>query len=407
MMRRLAIVTAICALLPSGLRAQADRWSGPSGLTLSAAVDSALKNNLDLRSARSLADSARAETRIARALPNPTIAAVPNTPFQYAATLPLDIGPQRIFRVRASDLGAVAAGADVQDSVRHVVLGVRRAFFDVLLADARRDIVGGRRDIMRQLVAADSARVRAGDLPERALIRSEVELVRAEAEDARARLEAQGARLALQSAMGMASPDTALRVDGDLRYRDITFGADGMRAPLENRPDVTASRVREAQSAAAQRLARSLVIPVPQLSFVRQITGPFESGHYYALGIGIEVPILNQYRGVRERADAAHDAAGYARRRTEAQAEREVQSATATFRAQQALVRRYESGVIAAVAQGVDAARYAYARGATSLLEVLDALRAQQDVLTEYRTALHDYWVAAYTVEAVTGVPAR
>ena len=43
---------------------------------------------------------------------------------------------------------------------------------------------------------------------------------------------------------------------------------------------------------------------------------------------------------------------------------------------------------------------------ATSLLEVLevlDAVRAQQDVLTDYYGALHDYWIAVFGLHAARG----
>jgi cobalt-zinc-cadmium efflux system outer membrane protein len=324
---------------------------------------------------------------------------------QYGATIPLDIGPQRHFRVRASTLGAQAARLDAQDSTRQIVLAVRRAFYDVLLADARREIVASRRALVRQLAAADSARVRAGDLSERALIRSEVELVRTEADLARVGVDAQMTRLALQALMGVTIPDTALRLAGGLRYREIAFDVDeALRVALANRPDAAASREREAQNAALERLASSAVVPVPQLSYVRQYGTPFESGRYYALGLGVEIPLLNQYRGQHDRAAAGRVAASFARRRIETQVNRDVRSALAEFRAHQALVRRYESGVLDKVRQNVEAARYAYAHGATSLLDVLDALRAQQDVLTEYNTALHDYWIAVYAVEAAEGM---
>jgi outer membrane protein TolC len=86
-------------------------------------------------------------------------------------------------------------------------------------------------------------------------------------------------------------------------------------------------------------------------------------------------------------------------------AARDAIAALAEFRAQRGLVRRYESGVISKVSQNVEATRYAYARGAAPLLEVLDALRAQQDVLTDYYTALHDYWVSVHGVRAALAVP--
>ena len=401
------VTFAFCGVLvPTVLHGQASNPRAPSGLSLDAAVDSALRHNWDLRIMAAAGDSARAETRMARALPNPTVAAIPNTPFQYAATLSVDLGPQRTYRTRASELGARAAQSDLREGTRQVVLSVRRAFSDVLLADARRDIVSSRRDIMAQLVAADSARVRVGELPARALTRSQVELLRSETDLARAGIDAQNTRLALQAVMGVAAADTALLVLGDLEFRDLSFeNAVDAVAVLARRPDVESGRLRESQSEAAQGAARSLVLPVPQLTYVRQFNGPFESGHSYAFGVGVEVPILNRYGGQRARADAAHEAAGVARRRLEAQVARELQSTMVEFLAQRSLVLRYHSGVINKMAQGVEAARYAYSRGATSLLEVLDALRTQQDIMIEYRTALHDYWVAAYTLEAVRGMP--
>ena len=402
-------IAALCALLlPVVLQGQASRTSGTlPGLTLDAAVDSALRHNWDLRMAVAAGDSARAETHIARALPNPTVNAIPNTPFQYAVTLPVDIGPQRTYRTRTSDLGARAAQSDIKEGARQVVLAVRRAFADVLLADAKREIVVARRDVMAQLVAADSARVRVGELPARALTRSQVELLRTETDLARARIDAQGARLTLQGLMGIAMADTALVVRGDLQFRDLSFqGLDGSEA-LARRPDVEAGRLRESQSEAAQKGARSLVLPVPQLTYVRQFNGAFDSGHYYAFGLGVEVPILNRYGGQRDRADAAHGAASVARRRVEAQATRELQSTLTQFLAQRALVLQYQSGVMSKMEEGVTSARYAYSRGATSLLEVLDALRTQQDTMIDYETALHDYWVTVYTLEAVSGMQPR
>jgi cobalt-zinc-cadmium efflux system outer membrane protein len=392
----LALLVVACGLLPVRLAAQ--------GLTLRQAVDSALRNNPDLGIARSLADSARSETRIAGALPNPQYAIIPNTPMQYAATIALDVGPQRIYRMRASDAGARAARMDVDEEARQVVLATQRAYYDVLLADARRTIVTDRRGIMRQLVLADSARVRAGDIPERALIRSVVELVRADADVARAAIDAQTVRLTLQGLMGVTSPDTALRLVDVLTDPAVPVDTATTGDIIARRPDVAASRVREAQSVAAQHLAAAAVVPVPQLTVVRQYSAPFESGRYYALGLGVEIPVFNQYRGQRERAAAGRDAATHARQRVELQASRDVRSAVAQFRAQQSLLAQYESGVIARVEQNVEATRYAYSRGATSLLEVLDALRAQQDVLTDYYTALRDYRVAGAALDAARGV---
>jgi cobalt-zinc-cadmium efflux system outer membrane protein len=373
-------------------------------LTIEEAVALALRQNRDIGVARAAVDSAVAEVGIARALPNPSYVATPNTPYQYGATLALDVGPQRVFRSRVSSTGAEAAREDVRDAARQVTLEVKHAFYDVLLADARRTLVAGRREIVRQIFASDSVRVRAGDIPERNLTRSEVEVARADADLARAGVDAENARLALQFLMGVAHPDTALAISGTLAYRPMTVPADSLvQLAMRQRPDLAASESRVRQSHESRKLAAASLVPIPQLSYARQFTAPFESGHYYSFGIAFEVPLLNQYAGLRERAAASAASADAARQRLVLQTQRDVSSALNDYRAERSLVVRYESGLIGKIDTNVAAARYAYERGATSLLDVLDATRAQQDVLTDYYTALHDYWVSVATLDAAVG----
>ena len=80
-----------------------------------------------------------------------------------------------------------------------------------------------------------------------------------------------------------------------------------------------------------------------------------------------------------------------------------MRAALAEFRIQRTLVERYQTGVLAAVTESVDATRYAYNRGADSLLDVIDAIRAQQDARDDYSLALHDYWVSVYALNAAAG----
>jgi len=49
-------------------------------------------------------------------------------------------------------------------------------------------------------------------------------------------------------------------------------------------------------------------------------------------------------------------------------------------------------------------ARYAYAAGATSLVDLFDALRTQSAVRADYATALHDYRVSAFALRRATGI---
>ena len=375
------------------------------GVTLPEATAAALRDNPDARIARAAIDSARGERRIASALPNPTLSGTPNTPYQYGVSLPLDITPSRFYRTRAASIASDATVLDRSDVLRQLRLSVARAFFDVLLAQERRTLALDRRAAVLQVLAADSARVRAGDTPARNLVRSEVELARADAEHARADVDVQAARGALQALMGVSQPDTAFVAIGSLEYRRFATPPVSLAdLALRNRADFLAAQQRARGSRESQRLAASLVLPTPVVSYVRQYTAPFESGHFYSFGLSFDLPLLNLRGGERARAAAGVASAQFARDRTAIAVQRDVAAADAEFRIQRALVERYESGLLRRMDEGLGAVRYAYARGASSLLDVLDAVRSSAEVRSDYVTALHDYWVSVYALTAAAGI---
>jgi cobalt-zinc-cadmium efflux system outer membrane protein len=373
-------------------------------MSLDQAVATAIVRNPDARIAQSVVDSAHGEAQISRSWPSVSLASIPNTPFQYGATIPVDLTPARFYRTRVGSLGVDAADADRKDVTRTLEASVAHAFYDVLLADDKRAIAEQRRDAVLRVLASDSARVRAGDLAPHNLARSVVELARADASVSRARADLETARLAFQSQLGVGLRDTTVEAVGTLEYRRIDTADDSLVSrALRDRPDMLAADRRLDQSTALDRAAKVALIPVPQLTYVRQFTGAFENGHYYAFGVGVELPSPGAYRGAVDRARAGVDAATWRRRAIATQVQRDVQTALAEFRIQRELVERYESGVLAKVAEFVTATQYAYDHGAASLLDVIDAIRAQQDARDDHSLALHDYWVSVYALNAAAG----
>jgi len=399
---RAAILAAVSPLMLGAQKVEPPRAA--RCVTLSEAIAIAMRKNIDVRVAQTAIDSARAERRIAGSFPNPVAAGSPNTPYQCSLSLPLDVTPQRAYRERVASLGASATQYDRSDVERQTTLAVSRAFFDALLADERVRVAEQRRDALAQLLRADSVRHRAGDLAERNLTRGEIELARADGDIARARADLEASRTAFESVVGLTPTDSALTPAGSLDYRGFEIPAESLLAVARaRRPDLLAATTRVEESDAARRMAASLLIPTPTVALARQFSAPFGNGSYYSLGLAFELPSLNLYGGQRERAAAGAAAARLAEQRTKAQVERDVTLAIAEFRVQRALVERYQKGLLAKVADGVAAASYAYARGAASQLEVLDAVQTERDVRMEFMTALHDYWVSVYAVNAATG----
>jgi outer membrane protein, heavy metal efflux system len=376
----------------------------PSRPTLSDIVAYALRSNPDLITARLLVDSAHGETRIARALPNPTFTTIPGNPSQYSIEQTLDVGPERIYRTRAADQAVVATQYDVKDVERQVVFNIRQGYFDLLLAEALRDIVAEQLDTDHQLLQADSLRYEAGDLPQKDVSATELQWAHAEATMARADASARAARIALQVLMGVRHPDTAFRVSGSLQYTRIELPADSLQArALANRPDVAAAQERLQQSGTLRSAASADIIPVPGVAAVYQPAQPFPTGSRYALGFSFSVPILYGFGGERERATAGAAAAAVARQRAEVQVESDVTIALDSFHASQALAERYASGLLDRARAALDMQRYAYEQGNASLLDVLNAISTFGDIQTDYYTALHDYAVSAYAIDRAVG----
>ena len=167
---------------------------------------------------------------------------------------------------------------------------------------------------------------------------------------------------------------------------------------LDQRADVGAARQRTRASEAARRYATAQLLPIPELALVHQSPEPFPNGQHYALGVGAQVPVWNWFAGERARAAASLEQSRVAEVRTRAQARSDVASAINQFRAAAQLARRLDQRLLDKARGALATARYAYAAGALSYVELLDAVRTYGEIRVDAATAGHDYWVSAFAV---------
>jgi cobalt-zinc-cadmium efflux system outer membrane protein len=385
----------------------------PPSPTLHDVVSFAMAKNPDIVTARLHVDSAHAERRIAGEFENPTAAVIPGVPFQYGLSDDIDLGPNRHYRIKAAQLGLSATRYSLYDTQRTVIFNVRQAFFDLLLAEALDTVAVETRDIYVSLLSADSARLRNGDAPEGDVVTSELNLARADANVARAQASVRSARLGLQLLMGIAKPDTGFPVHGSLRFETVGVPADrpdSLVLVAEGfRPDIKSAEQQLDQSRALREQAGWLLLPIPNLTLNWQpeqaydISFPFGRTSRFSLGLAMPVPLFNWYGGEREKAKAGVAVAQVNDAETKRQALSDVVQAADSLRSATLLARKYQGGLLDKTQQAVERARYAYSRGALSLLDLLDAIRTNQDIRTEYYTAVHDYWVAAFSLDRAVG----
>jgi len=374
------------------------------GLTLHDVVAFTLHHNPDIVSGRLRIDSAQAERRIATSYPNPTLGASPGVPSQYSVSVPLDVGPPRVFRTRAAAQGRTASILDSADVARQVVFAARQAFFDLLLADSLSRLAAQQRDIFQQILVTDSVRLRAGDVPESDVAQNELDLARADASLVRADATVRAARLTLQTVMGVEHPDTSFTVAGSLQYTALDLhAATWLDTAYRTRPDLAAARVRVGQSATVQSLATAQLVPVPTVNLVYQPAQPFASGYHYAPGIGLQIPFWNLYNGERERARVGVALSQEVARKIQLQIATDVVTAADSLATAQVLAERYSNGLLAKATHVMETARFSYNAGAVSLLDLLNAIGTYANIKTEYFTAAHDYWVSAYALSRAVG----
>lgn len=395
----LTALTATAASFAGPRSARAQAFSAP---TLQEAVAAAVRANADVALARLRVDSAAGERRIAGAIPPFALTSIPQVPWQYSIAAPLDIGPQRLFRTRAATEAQRAAEADALDMRREVTFAVRTAFADVLLAETARDVAREERGLLSQVLAADSARQRAGDVPAREVTKAELELARADAGLTRADGQVHAARLALQLLMGRSDPDTAVSVRGDLAFRAVTLPESLLVIAGERRPEVQAARERVSQSRALRELSAAQLLPVPMAAVVYQDGSPFANGSRVALGVGVQLPLLYWNSGERERSRAGLAAAEVIAQRTKVLVANDVLTAIDAYRQSRTLAERYQGGLVARAAAALETTRFAYQAGAASLLELIEAVRTDAAVRIDDAVARHDYWVAVYALSRAT-----
>ncbi len=316
-------------------------------LSFGAAEERFPRCNRDVRAAELAAAAVAADRRIAMQRPNPTLTlgasnvnpragvgagSLRDKTFDSSIRVEQLIergGKAELREAQAEELYA-AARADVAEQLRVQRLVMRTAFFDLAAAQEKVRLQREFGALAADSAAASKRRFEAGEVP------------RAEAD--RFRLDA--ARAA----------NDALQAEAD---RD--------RARLEL-----------AKLIGAEAAARTLVVEVawPPVSE----TNLQGTGISYGLTFSVPLRVRHANEGEAARAIADFDSAQAVLARAEAQAEAEARLTEADWLAARQRRERFESEVRPAAREVGSAAEFAYSRGATGVLDLLDARRSLKAV---------------------------
>lgn len=384
-------VRLLCALMAS---------QAPDTLTIDAALARAREARPRVAAAAAMVERARGTARLGALIANPTaqFEVDDNAPTsKLTVTQPLGWLARRGSDLAAGRATIARARADSAQMLADVARDVRRSFFGALVADRRLVLASEQSTLADSLAGLAARRLVAGDISglERDQVSLEASRARIAADQAREIADVAHTELARAVAWDGEPPRAVGALDDGLA--DAVRSAGSMS--VADLPVVRAAAADSAAAAARLRSARIARIPIPGLVAGRE----WGSGNNLILGVALPIPIFSLGgEAVAQARGAANELAALA---TEARQASRAQLAAALTRSELSARRAvFARDVLMPDARRVrQGAVRLYEQGSTSVLPVLDALRAERDVTREALVELLSYQHARADLDALLG----
>ena len=409
--------------------------SEPLRLTLDDAAKMALEKSPVLKGAQAEVEAAQARAGQEASKRRLTISATAvESSSDMGANLmtPPGIMPQNVFglparRAALGDLmamyplftgGKLRAGAEAgrrlaasaaQDRAAmelDVIYGVRKAFWQSLLARALVDEYSAAADESRERVRIAEEKHKEGKIALYDLLRNRTDLAEAEREVNNAKRDLDLALIGLKLGMGVPAGQ-AVVLEGELASAELPENADQeIASALASRPEVLGAM--EKVAAAEHRLSavRALYHPQVYLSGMADaISTPGGSDSGYLIGVVASLPIVDggMRKSEAQEAKAMLDRAKADLEQAKLRTEAEVRAAWSEVAAARDNASLAEAAVVQAE-EDYRVVKLRYEAGKGINVELLDAFAAMVRAKTNRLTAIFDLNVAADAVARAVGV---
>ena len=424
---RVLLVATLTLMVAGGANAQ----DLPAVLSLQDALQLARSRNPTLAAARNEVEMAEGDRLQATRRLNPAVSTTsegyplfdsgPKPSFidgqelTIQADQEIELGGRRRLRTASASTAVEIARGLQADQRRLVELAVQRAYLQVVLAKAEREVARAALDDIDRMLGITKARFGQGEIAGGELRRLQVERLRFVDDQFATDLALRNAKAALLAVMGYADLSRDFDVSGALTELPAVlkaFGTAGAadtldRAAIErqamaSRPDLLAARTEQQRADTETQLQRALRTPNVTFGggYKRTLTS-----NGVVFGVTVPVPLFNRNPGGIARAEAERRRAGNRATAAEIGVRLDVQQAANAIEVNQARVRYIEQETLVAAREARDAVMAAYQVGEAGLIDYLDAQRAFRETLRIYNRALYERRVSDFEVAAAIGRP--
>ena len=439
-LKSIALIAA-CAALPWAAQAQTvpTPASTPT-LTLAQYLSQVEAGNLDLQSQREAINGARAGVSVAGLSPDPQLTFgvasrelyAPNrvnaaTPLTAGVALTLETAGKRAARVLSAQSNVALTEAMLAAAHDQLLIDASATFVE---ACRSRDVRERKQLTLASLqatVRANETRLRVGDIGALELRQSRIEAQRATLDVSNASADADTARINLALPLGRALNSTPLAcgfaTPADILALEFESGLDldsFVTQALARRRDVGAaqSALTNARDNVALARANRWVDPVvnvgltntPRVPAVLDASGaPTNSptalrSLTLGLTLTLPIPLSRLQNGELRQAEVALTQAQLALNTVALKAQADVRATHARFRAVANNERTYRDELAKESERVLEAARISYRKGASSLLELLNAQRTADQIALDHLQALADLANAAVRLQINAGL---
>jgi len=301
---------------------------------------------------------------------------------------------KRQIKIESSQLATKASEEDLYDAVRTFSNAVRKSFYSLLLAQKTYDFALDNVSHYQAILSANRLRLDLGDISVSDFLRIKVETGKAQSDLDKSLALLDQARSDL--AVFLAWPDEAMQFKAEDQWPTPTEigqsqGRDALfNKALEQRPDLKAAKLRIEQAQRDLSLSRKQVIPdVTVGGYFQHDPGNIDLNTF---GVGFQVPLPVFYRNKGEIDQAAVKLSNAMLQLDQAEQSirADVVSAYAAWKSSSLVAKRFESEILDDVRSVREAAELSYAKGATSIIDLIEAERSYKNTMMDYYTALNN-----------------
>lgn len=399
----------------------------PAGaaLTLAQARLDALRCNRDIIAARRGVEASQADVQIASQRPNPVLSLGVENINPHAGVGSGNLRSKTVdsklrvdqvietankggLRVDTARKASAAAGEVVQAVVAQQTGAVEQAFFEALVSQERVAVLRETLGLYERTRQASESRLKAGDVARADVTKLQLDGLRAQNDMRQAMTDHYRDKAQLAQAMGVPGTLADNRLVPDWPPVDTPV-PQADPDTLQRRPDVTAAEARLAAAASARDLARAGRVPDVTVGaqaehYPVSATNTYGTGNSFGVFVSIPLPVRHSNGGEARRAEVDYYAALDDRNRVLLEAGNEIDRLRSQLEIARQTLRQMREDVLPAAESVASSAEFAYSKGATGVLDLLDARRALRqtrldavEAQGEYAKALSAYRAALQT----------